>query len=366
MGCLQGAFPVKILQVYKDVFPEVAGGIERYVHDFSLFLTARGHQVEILVAGGGDRTVGGVPVHGVPELCRILSNPLVPGFSRYLKSTGADAVHFHLPLPSAVLGWLGIPRDNRKPWVVTYHSDIVRQAFAMPFYAPFLTGFLKGAFQVLATSENYLRTSPYLKGLTNASVVPIGVDPARFTPAMNPSRDFFLFVGRFRKYKGIQTLLHAWRMLEDPPRLIMAGGGKMEKEVKEFSIKHHLPVTIKSNVSDMELNDLYGNARALILPSTQRSEAYGMVQLEAMACGTPVISSDLPTGVSWVNRNGETGLLFSTGNPETLAEAVRKLNSDDVFMDSAGKAARKRALMCFDSSVLFGKVEECLLRAAGN
>ncbi len=357
---------MRIIQVYKDVFPEVTGGIERYVHDLSLYLTARGHEVEIIVTGGGERTVSGIPVHGVPELCRVLSNPLAPEFSRYLKNTGADAVHFHLPLPAAVLGWLGTSSAHRKPYVVTYHSDIVRQAFAMPFYAPFLMRFLNGASQVLATSDNYLKTSPYLRNLENASVVPIGVDSSKFTPPVNPSRDYFLFVGRFRKYKGISTLLDAWRLFRDPPRLIMAGGGKMEKEVRKFSARHHLPITIRSDVSDKELKELFGNARALVLPSTQRSEAYGMVQLEAMACGTPVLSSDLSTGVSWVNRHGETGILFSTGNPGSLAEAVRKLNTDDAFMDSAGKAARKRALMHFNSDVLFGKVEECLRRAAGN
>lgn len=357
---------MKVLQVYKDVFPEVTGGIERYVHDLSVFLAGRGHQVEIAVAGGGDRSVDGVPVHGVPEICRILSNPLVPGLSRYLNGTTADAVHFHLPLPSAVTAWLGSGNSGGKPWIVTYHSDIVRQAFAMPFYAPILRRFLQGASAVLATSETYAGTSPYLRDLSNVEVVPIGVDPGLFTPAEKPSRDYFLFVGRFRKYKGISTLLESWRLQDHPPALVMAGGGKMEKEVLSFAAGNSLPITVRSDVSDPELRELYGNARALILPSTQRSEAYGMVQLEAMACGTPVISSDLPTGVSWLNVHGTTGLHFATGNPQSLADAVRLMDNDDEFRERAGMAARNRALTMFDSKTLFGKVEECLLKATGN
>ena len=357
---------MKVLQVYKDVFPEVSGGIERYIHDLSLFLSSRGHEIEILVTGGGNRTLDEVPVRGVPELCRILSNPVAPGFPGYLRRAHADVVHFHLPLPAAVLGWLAIPSRYRKPWVVTYHSDIVRQGYAMPYYGPFLKRFLRGANCVMATSDAYLRTSPYLKGLCNTEVVPIGVDPKRFTPADNPSRDYFLFVGRFREYKGISILLDAWRLLPDPPRLIMAGGGKMEKHVREYAELHGLPVSIRTNVSDQELNNLYGNARALILPSTRRSEAYGMVQLEAMACGTPVLCSDLSTGVSWVNRHGHTGLHFSTGSPDELAGAVQRMMNDTCFMEKASKAARERAISCFDSNALFRKVEDCLHRASGN
>ncbi len=114
------------------------------------------------------------------------------------------------------------------------------------------------------------------------------------------------------------VLLEAWKRLKDPPDLIMAGGGILEERVKRTVHEHGLPVSIVKDVTDGELLELYRNARALILPSTLRSEAYGMVQLEAMACGTPVISSDLRTGVSWVNRHGETGYTFETGNPDSL------------------------------------------------
>lgn len=353
---------MRILQVYKDVFPEVSGGIERYMNDLACFLQSRGHSVEIIVSGGGERQVNGIPVHGVPQLCRLLSNPVAPGFTGYLRNTDADVVHFHLPLPAAVLSWQA--GASRKPWVVTYHSDIVRQAFAMPFYAPFLRRFLLGASAVLATSRIYMETSPYLCTLPNVSVVPIGVNSERFAPALEPTRGFYLFVGRFRRYKGIFTLLEAWRKLADPPPLVMAGGGKMKKEIESLIEKHSLPIKLRTDVSDSELVGLYGNAKALILPSTLRSEAFGMVQLEAMACGTPVISSDLPTGVSWVNFHGETGLLFKTGSPGSLAEAVTFMENNESFRKKAGLAARERAVSMFDSRTMFRKVEECLLSAA--
>lgn len=357
---------MKILQVYKDIFPEVNGGIERYIHDLSLFLSSRGHHVEILAAGGGERMVKGIPVHGVPEACRILSNPVAPGYMGYLKKTNADIVHFHLPLPSSVTAWQMISRKRITPWVVTYHSDIVRQAFLMPLYAPVLRKFLRGASTVMATSGIYAETSPYLNSLNNTEVIPIGVDLCRFTPSENPSRDFYLFVGRFRKYKGIITLLDSWRGMKNPPPLVMAGGGSMESDVRRIIRTSSIPVTVRTDVSDDELVKLYGNAKALILPSTLRSEAYGMVQLEAMACGTPVISSDLSTGVSWVNRHGETGYTFKTGSPEALSEAVERIERSDLSAAEMGAAARKRAEAFFNSQDLFAKVEKCLLKAAEN
>jgi len=364
MELLSEGTELKILQVYKDVFPEVNGGIERYIHDLSVYLLGRDHCVEVLVAGGGSRTVSGFAVTGIPSIGRVLSNPLAPGYITRLSGTDADVVHFHVPLPSAVVAWQMIPKSMKKPYIVTYHSDIVRQAFLMPLYGPVLRRFLRGASRVMATSDRYLSTSPWLRDLNNAEVIPIGVDLERFSPSGTAVRDYYLFVGRFRLYKGIFVLLDAWRRMKDPPNLILAGGGALEGKVRDFIRDNHLPVEIQSNVSDDRLVALYRNAKALILPSIHRSEAYGMVQVEAMACGTPVISSDLPTGVPWVNRHGESGFTFRTGDPEQLLNAVLKMEKLSDQGSGMQIAARQRAERLFDSGELFKRVEECLFRAA--
>lgn len=355
---------MRILQVYKDIFPEVAGGIERYIHDLSLFLRNRGHHVEVLVSGGGKRNAGGLEVTGSMELGRIFSNPVSPDFAGILRRTRAEVVHFHLPLPTAVLSWLISGRSGRIPYVVTYHSDIVRQAFAMPLYSPFLRSFLSRASTVLATSQRYLSGSKFLRELNNSAVIPIGVDELFFRPVKDPSRDFFLFAGRFRNYKGIDVLLDAWSSMDRCPRLIMVGGGVLEGHVRKESSARKLPVEILTDVEDEELRDLYANAAALILPSTRRSEAYGMVQLEAMSCGTPVICSDLDTGVTWVNVHGSTGLHFRTGDPLDLARAVMTIAEDPSLSGTLGDAARKRIKEGFRRDPLFERVEACLSKAA--
>ncbi len=354
---------MRILQVYKDVHPFVRGGIERYIHDLSRYLSGRGHDVDVLVAGGrgSSRFVSGFNIIEYPCICRILSNPVSPHLSRILKTIPADVLHFHLPLPSAVTAWLLSRRDT--PYVVTYHSDIVRQAFLLPLYGPILRKFLKGAFRVIATSPVYRDTSDYLSSLENTEVIPIGSDLDVFKPPDAVRKgDYVLFVGRFRMYKGIEVLLDAWK--EFPRRrLVMVGGGPLEREVRSRILVDDLNIEIVSDPDDAQLVELYQQARCLVLPSTLRSEAFGMVQTEAMACGIPVISTALQTGVPWVNASGVSGLVIPPGDPCSLAAAVRELDDPHLHSElSAG--AIDRVKHHFNALELFSKVESLLEKAA--
>lgn len=355
---------MKILQIYKDIHPFVRGGIERYLHDLSRYLASRGHEVSVLVAGNvrgcSEKQVSGFNVIEYPCICRILSNPISPGLRRILQNTPADILHFHVPLPSAVIAWLFARRNT--PYIVTYHSDIVRQALLLPFYGPLLKRFLKGASKVIATSPVYLDTSIYLSDLDNTEVVPIGSDINVFRPSdASPKRDYFLFVGRFRKYKGIGVLLDAWK--EFPRRkLVMVGGGPLENYVRNRIREDSLNIEIVSNPDDRKLVELYQQARCLILPSTLRSEAFGMVQTEAMACGIPVISTALPTGVPWVNSDDVSGLVIPPGDSIAMAEAVKKM--DDPHMHSRlSSGALERAEQHFNAEQLFSSVESLLEEA---
>lgn len=355
---------MRILQVYKDVFPKKRGGIERYIHDLSRYLADRGHEVAVLTAGRGLKKrscrVSGFTVIELPCLGRVLSNPVSFSYRRAMRQWKPDVTHFHLPLPTAEAASLMDP--SGPPYVATYHSDVVRQAFLMPLYGPFLRRFLRGASLVLATSARYVETSPFLSGLVNVRVVPIGVDLSLFRPGETPASDYFLFAGRFRAYKGIPVLIQAWRRMKEPPRLIMAGGGPMEGWIRKNAAG--LPVRLLSDPDDEELLSLYRGAVALVLPSVRRSEAYGMVQLEAMACGTPVISTDLPTGVPWVNLNGTSGLVVTPGDSGALAEAVSRLREEPGLRKALSFGALERARTVFDSGRLFREVEECLKQAA--
>lgn len=353
---------MKILEVYKDVHPFVSGGIERYIHDLSSFLAEQGHRVTVMVAGGSvkDGTrVSGFTVRTYPCYGRLLSNPVSPGLGAAIAEENADVVHFHLPLPSAVMARLF---SGWRPYVATYHSDIVRQALFLPLYGPFLRRFLARADRILATSPAYAETSLFLKKLKNVTPVPIGTDLGKFHPSPKPvDGEYALFVGRFRSYKGIEVLLEAWKRIPEE-KLVMAGGGPLEKIIETTAARYSLNIQVVKDPVDDDLVKLYQGARCLLLPSTLRSEAYGMVQIEAMACGVPVISTDLPTGVPWVNRDGASGIVVAPGDPDALAEAVVRLR-DPGLRYRLAEGALERAVKQFDSTSLFGRVEEILLAA---
>ncbi|MBN1433479.1 glycosyltransferase [Candidatus Fermentibacterales bacterium] len=371
---------MRVLEVYKDISPWVRGGIERYVSELGRFLRDAGHDVCFLVARRrpglrpGRTELEGMQVFEAPTLFRALSNPFCPGFGAMMLARRPDVVHVHLPLPTAVIS--SLVWGGALPTVVTYHSDIVRQRFVMPLYRPFLLRFLRRARAVLATSPTYVETSKVLSRLANVEPIPIGVDTGKWHPPETRDErdhvsltrrrlgeeDYFLFVGRFRSYKGIDVLLDAWRALGDK-RLVMVGNGPLREHVMKRTETEGLRVTIELDVEDAELAALYRGARALILPSTERSEAYGMVILEAMASGVPVVSSDLETGVSWLNEHEATGLVFRRGDPSALAEAVRRMMGEERDVYAANALSKARG--GFSQSVLFDRVMRVLERSAG-
>ncbi len=354
---------MKILEVYKDVHPLVRGGIERYIHDLSSFLAEKGHDVEVLIAGdssdGADIEISGFKVRTTPCICRVMSNPICPELIDTLRDIPADLVHFHVPLPSAVLSWLMTGR--RTPYIVTYHSDIVRQAAFLPFYGPFLRKFLHRASAVITTSPVYARTSVFLSRLKNISVIPIGSDLNRFKPSDSmQTGDYVLFVGRFRKYKGIHVLLKTWKYFPDR-RLIMVGGGPLLPDILKAVRKDKLNIEIIHDPDDERLVQLYQGAKCFVLPSTLRSEAFGIVQTEAMACGTPVISTSIQTGVPWVNEDEVSGIVVEPDSPDALADAIRRMD-DSTLRESLSRGALDRAKLLFNSPALLSKIETLMLK----
>lgn len=353
---------MKILEVYKDVHPLVRGGIERYIHDLSSFLAEKGHEVEVLIAGdnsdGTDIEISGFKVRTTPCIGRVMSTPICPELIDSLRKIPADLVHFHVPLPSAVLSWLMAGRNT--PYIVTYHSDIVRQAAFLPFYGPFLKRFLSRAGAVITTSPVYAETSVFLSGLKNVSVIPIGSDLNRFKPSDSmETGDYVLFVGRFRKYKGIHVLLKAWERFPDR-RLIMVGGGPLHQDILHAVRKYRLNIEIILDPDDERLVQLYQGAKCFVLPSTMRSEAFGIVQIEAMACGTPVISTSIPTGVPWVNADGVSGIIVQPENPDALADAIARMD-DSTLRKRLSRGALERTKLLFDSPVLLSQIETLML-----
>jgi len=370
---------MKIVHVYKDYYPPVVGGMERHIAQLCNHFKHK-YEVEALVCNHGPFTriehVDGVKVTRVGQLGRLQSAPLPPSFPLWLRRTRADIFHYHMPNPTCEFSHL-LARPPGKV-VVTYQSDIIRQRFLLTFYRPFLRRFLAQAQVIMVTSPNYLETSPLLQEVREkCEVVPLGIDARQFESVSSQIRsgieklhnifgpEFVLFVGKLRYYKGLQFLIEAMPAIDVP--LVVVGTGAMENDLKAIATNYGVGdrVHFVGEVSEEDLATFYHACSLLVLPSVFRSEAYGLVQLEAHACAKPVVSTRLGTGVEFVNIDGKTGLIVPPADSTALASAVNELLANADRRKRMGEFAQKRAQNEFDLQRMFEKVDAVYQKALG-
>lgn len=306
--------------------------------------------------------IDGIRIIKVPQLGRLASAPINPTLHLWLQKLGqkADILHFHLPNPTSVMAFLGCRGLNGKV-ITTYHSDIVRQKLLGKFFAPFLHLFLKKADTIIATSPNYIKLSKVLSALQDkCEVIPLGIDTARFdmasTDAEMPNilknrfgKAVILFIGRFRYYKGLPILIDAMQKVD--ANLLLIGAGPLENQLRRRVAEKNLRdrIHFMGELSDEQVNMFLKGCDIFVLPSIYKSEAFGIVQLEAMACGKPVVCCELGTGTSWVNQHQKTGLVVPPENPEALSESINFLLADQGIRTAFGTAGRQRVHNFFTS-----------------
>jgi rhamnosyl/mannosyltransferase len=271
----------------------------------------------------------------------------------------ADVIHHHFPWPFGDLTHLLV--EPGRPTVVTYHSDVVRQQALGLLYQPLMHRFLGRADAIVATSENYRRSSPVLgRYADKCSVIPIGIADSAEPP---PSRvrlarwredlgsDYLLFVGALRYYKGLFVLLEAARHCRHP--LVVLGAGPLEAELRALIARYDLQhVRLVGAVDDADKLAIVQLCRALVFPSNVRSEAFGIALLEAAMLGKPQISAEIGTGTSWVNQHGQTGLVVPPNDPNALAAAMATLAEGPALAAAMGGRARQRYLELFTADAM--------------
>ncbi|MDF1543263.1 MAG: glycosyltransferase [Anaerosomatales bacterium] len=349
-------------------YPPHLGGIEFHMRDLAEALVRHAEidGARAIVANEGEErleeTLGGVDVVRLPRWREYSSTPIVRGMTGELRAEAAgtrepggerpDLFHLHFPYPWGEFSWLRA--RTGVPTVVTYHSDIVRQKVALEFYKPFLRQLLQKVDLVIASSPNMVEHSPFLAEVAHkCRVVPFGIDVDAFaaTPELERraaelrqghDRPIILFVGRLIYYKGADVLVRAMAGVDAD--LVMIGSGPLEAELRERAaeLKVDDRVTFLGGVPFDELKAWYHAADVFCLPSIARSEAFGLVQLEAHAAGTPVVSTDLTTGVPFANQHEETGLVVPPDDPRALADALQALVEDEGLRERYGARALER------------------------
>jgi glycosyltransferase involved in cell wall biosynthesis len=362
---------MKILQVYKDYYPPVVGGVEKHIAQLCNYFKDK-HEIEVLVCNNGSFTrvenINGVKVTRVGQVGRLQSAPLSPMFPFWLRKIKADIFHYHMPNPTCEFSHLLARPDGAV--VVTYHSDIIRQRVLLKFYRSFLRMFLSRAGVIMPTSPVYADTSEFLAEFrSKCEVVPLGIDTRMFDDTGSKlaseidkvsgmfGPEFILFVGKLRYYKGLQFLIEAMPDIDVP--LVIIGHGPMENDLKMLASNYNVADKIHfiGEVTEEDLAVFYHACSLFVLPSIYRSEAYGLVQLEAHACGKPVVSTRLGTGVEFVNIDGKTGLVVPPANSSALAGAINELLADPIRRKGMGEFARQRARNEFNLQLMFDRVE---------
>ncbi|CAH0992005.1 D-inositol-3-phosphate glycosyltransferase [Sinobacterium norvegicum] len=358
---------MKVLQVYRTYYPDSQGGLEEAIRQIARGTSALGadNRIFSLQRKPGDAVID-YPEATVYRSHRHLSikscdigfkaAPLFKELYRW-----CDVVHYHFPWPFADL--LEAAVGGNKPYIITYHSDIVRQKKLGLIYSPLMNNFLKGAARIIATSDNYCQSSSILANYAKTvAVIPLGIDQASYpdasTSLLETTRqeygsDFYFFVGVFRYYKGLHILLNAIK--DAAYQVVIAGAGHEEEALKEQAKVLGLNnVHFPGFVSDEKKVALLTLSKAVVFPSHLRSEAFGITLLEAAMMGKPMISTEVGTGTSFVNLNETTGLVVAPNNPSLLRRAMDRLYNNPEETKKMGQMARQRYLEKFTGKVVGG------------
>jgi rhamnosyl/mannosyltransferase len=356
---------LKVLHVFKDYFPPTYGGIEQHVHD--LVHSLDGFRFCVMTSSrsrrGRSDDDGGVRVIRSPEYARPFSTPITPEWLRLARGLRPDLIHAHLPSPFGELALL--TSRPPVPVVASYHADIGRGAGGTRLYRPLQQAFLRRAARVVVSSPVLAETSPALaRHRDRMVVIPYGVDAADWRPRP-PAADavrrrhpgpLVVFLGRLVRYKRVDLLIDAIRTL-DATLLVVGDGPESERLERLARRSDSASKTVFVGAVDNDQRAAYYHAAdVFVLPSATRAEGFSIAMLEAMACGTPAVCTELGTGTSWLNVHGQTGLVVRPGDAGELAAAVRAVLEDDVARRAMAAAAAERARLEFTKERMLGSI----------
>jgi len=389
-GWGNGQSPLRVCHLGK-FYPPAAGGIESHLQTLAQAQARLGMMVDVLCVNHRDRRGADVTwrafartrtvreQEGQVRLLRLGRHASLArldcclGLPRRLWRLSPDhydLLHVHVPNPTMVLGL--ILCRPRVPWVISYHSDVIRQKALLFLQRPFENWVFRRARAIFAASPPYLAGSSYLQRFADkVAINPYGIDLAAFVHPSAAARQaaerfraaygqpLWLAIGRLVYYKGLANAVRA--LTQVPGRLMVVGDGPLRGELQRQAQAAGLAHRIEwhAGLSRDELIGAYLAATALWFPSNARSEAFGIVQIEAMACGTPVINTAIPgSGVAWVSRDGESGLTVPVDDWKALAQAANRLSCDAKLRERLSARARQRAIQEFDAERMAQRTQQ--------
>jgi glycosyltransferase involved in cell wall biosynthesis len=355
-------------------YPPYSGGMETQLRDLAVRQTGAA-RVSVIVANSVRRhehsVMEGVCVTRVARIATIASMPVCPGLSAAIRRSPADLVHIHVPNPGAALAFLMSGHTGKV--VITHHADTLGRQVLRLFSDPFVNRLMQRAKRIIVTSIRYLDSSEELAPFRNkCRVVPLGID-GRFVACTDDvtvqrlRQEFgdrlILAVGRLVPYKGFDILIRAMKHVD--ARLLLIGTGPQSDALKRLAVSEGVEkkITMLGRVED--IGPYFAVASFFVLPSVTRAEAFGMVQLEAMAAGLPVINTDIDSGVPEVSIDGRTGITVPPRDITALSEAMRLLLDRKDLRDQFGEAARTRVKAEYTADLMATRISSVYSEALG-
>lgn len=309
-----------------------------------------------------------VAVHGLGtrlfDRHGLASNGATKAFIKKIEEIDPDIIHIHHPDPMAAMA-LRLSGYKGKV-VLHWHSDILSQKALLRFYLPIQNWLIKRADTIVGTTPVYLAESPYLQGVQEkCRCIPIGIEPvisdsAREQEIRNEysGRRIIFSLGRLVEYKGYRYLIEAAKYLDDSFMILIGGGGplreSLQREIDELGVGSR--VKLLGKVPQEDLASYYGACELFCMSSVMKTEAFGIVQIEAMSAGRPVVATKIPeSGVSWVNEDGVSGINVAPRDSKAIAKAILTITDNEATWKKFSAGAAKRFAENFTKEKMISK-----------
>lgn len=331
---------LRVLQLGK--FYPIRGGVEKVMYELMLGLSERKIQCDMLCAATEDYPAGVIVLNPyakvmvVPTLLKLSATMLAPGMITTLRKIAKyyDIVHIHHPDPMASLALF--LSGFRGTVILHWHSDILKQKLLLKLYSPLQRWLIRRADKIVGTTPVYVEQSPFLKDVQHKiDYIPIGILPMQRNDmavagirAQYPGKHIIFSLGRLVEYKGYEYLIRSARYLDDNYQLLIGGKGPLNKDLHLLinSLGLTDKVSLLGFLTDEETLAHFAAADVFCMSSIWKTEAFGIVQIEAMSLGIPVVSTSIEgSGVSWVNKHWESGLVVPSQNEVALAGAIKEI-----------------------------------------
>ncbi|MHA7608265.1 glycosyltransferase [Elizabethkingia meningoseptica] len=348
---------MKVLQLGK--FYPIRGGVEKVMYDLMMGLSGEGVHCDMLCASTEDYPAGIIDINAhaklivVPTKLKLAATMMAPSMISKLRqiAKGYDIIHIHHPDPMASLALLLSGYKGKV--VLHWHSDILKQKTLLKLYTPLQNWLLKRADVIVGTTPVYVKESSFLQHVQHKiDYIPIGIEyvdadreKVEIIKQKYKDKHFIFSLGRLVEYKGYEYLIRAAQHLDDNYCIVIGGKGPLMESltslINELGVQNK--VSLLGFVADEDIFSYFEACDMFCLSSIWKTEAFAIVQIEAMSYGKPIISAHIPgSGVSWVNKNEVSGLVVESENDLALADAIMEISTNAVLKQRLSEGSKKR------------------------